>query len=167
MWYACWLSFFFAFVTFCSCKGTDTLSSRVSNVAHPDRKCNSPVIRQYMQSLYQSVLPARGEIKKNKKKLILSRQYCVIRAHEQKSSTTLPPLPLLRAAHMLQRSQQPLIWDFFLITAAGDGEAGGPAGGKIGRRAGGWAGGGGARRKWRKSRCCRADKMLMIDSSQF
>lgn len=46
------------------------------------------------------------------------------------------PLPLLQAAHMLQRSQQPLIWDFFLITAAGDGEAGGPAGGKTGRRAG-------------------------------
>lgn len=68
--------FFFAFVTFCSCKRADTLSSRVSNVAHPDRKCNSPVIRQYMQSLYQSVLPARGEIKNKKKTNIITAVLC-------------------------------------------------------------------------------------------
>lgn len=87
VWSVCWL-----LCTF-SC---DTVQLSMSNVAHPDKEGNSPVMRQYMQSLYQPVLPA---VWGKKKTLILSWQYCIIRAHERKSFPTLL-LPLLQAPRM-------------------------------------------------------------------
>lgn len=136
----------------CSCRRNATLESYVSNVAHPDRKCNFLVIRQYMQSLYHPVRPAQCYMRKNPN--IIMAVLCYL-------STWAEILPNLacslycRPCTCCKPSQQPLMWDFSFITAAGDGEAGERASG------------GGAKRKARKSRCCQADKTLMIDGSQF